>query len=114
MASNIRSSTLALALAIIPTAASQAQSVAPMRNSTLYRPPTVESERARVPMDSVRRHEGVQVAIIGGVLFGLAGAALVYGADQGESDLKIPIVLGSAAVGAGIGYLLGSLIPKVE
>ncbi|MEO6067868.1 MAG: hypothetical protein ABIQ41_07810 [Gemmatimonadales bacterium] len=47
---------------------------------------------------------------IGAVLFGVAAGAVVYEADAGPSNAKLPIVIGATVAGGLLGYLIGGLL----
>lgn len=52
--------------------------------------------------------------IFGAVIFGVVAGAIVYEADAGPSDAKIPIVVGATVLGGLLGYFIGGMLGSSE
>lgn len=104
----MRSLVAVLVLLIVPRVAAEAQSVARMRTAVLYEGRPLESTRLAIVADSGKRNDKQAGAIFGALLFGVLAAGAVSDADGGSLSKNLPIVLGSAAVGGLLGYLIGS------
>ncbi|MEO6067870.1 MAG: hypothetical protein ABIQ41_07820 [Gemmatimonadales bacterium] len=99
---------LLMMLAVSATSV-QAQTVAPMRTSVLFQTPLVESNGVPIVADS-GRNDRVSGLMFGAILGGVLTLAFVSDADGGSVGGNIPVILGGAIIGGGIGYLIGSLL----
>lgn len=101
-----------LLLSLVCWDESQAQTISP-RNSALF--DASYEVRASVPTAvSAMKKDRISPTVFGAIIFGVAAAAVVYEADAGPSDSKVPIVIGATMVGGIIGYLLGGLLGPSE
>ena len=102
--------TLAFLVVLVACASTvEAQQVAPFRQSVLFQASEASASSDLMPM-AAGKTEAVRFAVVGGILGGIAVGGYVYGADQGPDDNKLLYTFGGVALGAGLGYLLGSLI----